>query len=91
MLREGRSYRPSRDIRFSGILTRPSIIRSILRDSASVLLRFVGGARGVVTVSQVSAGRKNQLCFEIDGSNESSRVEFDGSERTLDRASKSSE
>jgi predicted dehydrogenase len=36
-------------------------------DYASILLRFNGGARGVLTVSQVSAGRKNRLAFEIDG------------------------
>jgi predicted dehydrogenase len=35
-------------------------------DYASVLLRFERGARGVLTVSQVSAGRKNRLFFEID-------------------------
>jgi predicted dehydrogenase len=40
-------------------------------DYASVLLRFEGGARGVVTASQLCAGRKNQLTFEIDGSEES--------------------
>jgi predicted dehydrogenase len=37
-------------------------------DAAGILLRFSGGARGVFTVSQVSAGRKNRLSFEIDGS-----------------------
>ena len=37
-------------------------------DAATILLRYEGGARGVVTVSQVSAGRKNSLQFEIDGS-----------------------
>ncbi|MEA3440099.1 MAG: Gfo/Idh/MocA family oxidoreductase [Chloroflexota bacterium] len=37
-------------------------------DYATVLLRFNGGARGVLTVSQVSAGRKNRLYYEIDGS-----------------------
>jgi predicted dehydrogenase len=37
-------------------------------DAAGILLRFSGGARGVATVSQVSAGRKNHLRFEIDGS-----------------------
>ena len=37
-------------------------------DTASILLRFESGARGVVTVSQISAGRKNALSFEIDGS-----------------------
>nr|MBA3415231.1 Gfo/Idh/MocA family oxidoreductase [Chloroflexia bacterium] len=36
-------------------------------DYASVLLRWSGGARGAMTVSQVSPGRKNRLWFEIDG------------------------
>src|SRR5690606_5318583 len=36
---------------------------------ASVLLRFANGSRGVVTVSQVAAGRKNRLSLEIAGSN----------------------
>ena len=36
-------------------------------DIGSVLLRFVNGASGVFTVSQVSAGRKNRLWFEMDG------------------------
>jgi predicted dehydrogenase len=37
-------------------------------DYASVLLHFEGDLRGVMTVSQVSAGRKARLWFEIDGS-----------------------
>jgi predicted dehydrogenase len=37
-------------------------------DYATVLFRFETGARGVLTVSQVSAGRKNRLSFEVDGS-----------------------
>jgi predicted dehydrogenase len=37
-------------------------------DYASILLRFEGNAHGVCTVSQVSAGRKTRLWFEIDGS-----------------------
>jgi predicted dehydrogenase len=37
-------------------------------DAAGILLRLSGGARGVLTVSQVSAGRKNRLSWEIDGS-----------------------
>jgi predicted dehydrogenase len=37
-------------------------------DYASVLLHFENDAHGVVTVSQVSAGRKARLWFEIDGS-----------------------
>ena len=40
-------------------------------DYASVLLRFGNGAKGVVTVSQVAAGRKNQLKVELAGSNQS--------------------
>jgi predicted dehydrogenase len=36
-------------------------------DLAHVLLRFDGGARGAVVISQVSAGRKNMLAFELDG------------------------
>lgn len=38
-------------------------------DYASVLLEFDNGAHGVMTVSQVAAGRKNCLSFEIDGAN----------------------
>jgi predicted dehydrogenase len=36
-------------------------------DGADVLVRFDGGARGSVVVSQVSAGRKNDLSIEVDG------------------------
>lgn len=36
-------------------------------DAASVLLRFGDGAHGTLTVSQVSAGRKNDLRLEISG------------------------
>ena len=36
-------------------------------DAAGLLLRFDGGARGVCTISQVSAGRRNRLAWEIDG------------------------
>jgi predicted dehydrogenase len=37
-------------------------------DVASILIRFANGARGAVSVSQISAGRKNSLQWEIDGS-----------------------
>src|ERR687898_3252309 len=40
-------------------------------DSATVLLRFADGAPGVMTVSQVSAGHKNRLVFEIGGADAS--------------------
>jgi predicted dehydrogenase len=36
-------------------------------DCATILLRFAGGARGCLTVSQISPGRKNALSFQIDG------------------------
>jgi predicted dehydrogenase len=36
-------------------------------DAAGLLLRFDGSARGVCTISQVSAGRRNRLAWEIDG------------------------
>jgi predicted dehydrogenase len=40
-------------------------------DFATVLLRFADGAPGVMTVSQVSAGHKNRLVFEINGADAS--------------------
>lgn len=36
-------------------------------DAAGILLRYEGGARGMVAISQVSAGRKNSLTLEVDG------------------------
>ena len=36
-------------------------------DFGAILLRFKGGARGVLTVSQVTAGRKNCLRYEVAG------------------------
>jgi predicted dehydrogenase len=36
-------------------------------DIALLLLRFENGARGSVAISQVSAGRKNSLQYEVDG------------------------
>jgi predicted dehydrogenase len=36
-------------------------------DYGAILFRFHGGARGVMWVSQVTAGRKNRLSFEIAG------------------------
>jgi predicted dehydrogenase len=37
-------------------------------DHATVMLRFDNGSKGSITVSQVSAGRKNRLNIEIAGS-----------------------
>jgi predicted dehydrogenase len=36
-------------------------------DVAMILLRFEGGARGSVAISQLSPGRKNSLVYQIDG------------------------
>ena len=37
-------------------------------DAATILLRFANGARGTVSTSQVSPGRKNSLVWDIAGS-----------------------
>jgi predicted dehydrogenase len=37
-------------------------------DVATILTRYENGARGAVAISQLSAGRKNSLQYEIDGS-----------------------
>ena len=36
-------------------------------DAATILLRYENGTRGAVSISQVSAGRKNSLALELDG------------------------
>ena len=36
-------------------------------DVATIMIRFEGGARGSCAISQLSAGRKNSLAYEIDG------------------------
>jgi len=63
--------RPTRPVAtFAGKALRPDEYeeRAIHTDDyGSVLLRYDGGARGVMTVSQVSAGRKNRLHFELSG------------------------
>jgi predicted dehydrogenase len=37
-------------------------------DAAGILLRYENGARGAVTISQVSAGQKNSVRYEVAGS-----------------------
>lgn len=37
-------------------------------DAAGILLRYSGGAKGAVTISQVSAGEKNSVRYEVAGS-----------------------
>ncbi len=53
--------------------TAPVTMRT--EDAALITLRFQGGARGAVAISQISAGRKNSLQYEIDGA--SSAVAWD--------------
>jgi predicted dehydrogenase len=53
--------------------TVPVVIRT--EDTASILIRYAGGARGSVSISQLSPGRKNSLAYQIDGS--SSAVAWD--------------
>jgi predicted dehydrogenase len=56
---------------YSGKMLQPEDYADVpisTEDHANVLLRFDNGNRGVITVSQVSAGRKNQMKLEISGS-----------------------
>ena len=54
---------------FSTETATETITRQIAtEDAATILLRFDNGARGSLSVSQISAGRKNSLQYEIDGS-----------------------
>jgi predicted dehydrogenase len=56
---------------YSGKMLKPEDYADVpinTEDHANVLLRFSNGNRGVITVSQVSAGRKNQMKLEIAGS-----------------------
>lgn len=56
---------------FAGDLQAPPATAPVeidTEDYGSVLLRFRGGARGCLTVSQVTQGRKNCLRYEIAGS-----------------------
>ncbi|MCB9840850.1 MAG: Gfo/Idh/MocA family oxidoreductase [Phycisphaeraceae bacterium] len=71
-----------------------------LDDDASVLLRFTGGARGVLTCSQVCVGQENNLSIRVYGTEgalawrqeEPNRLEFttrDGPRQVLTRGSAS--
>ena len=57
---------------FSTEVATETVTRDIAtEDAATILLRFANGARGSVSISQISAGRKNSLQYEIDGSESS--------------------
>ncbi len=56
---------------FTGKMLQPEDYKDVpisTEDYATVMLRFNNGNKGVVTVSQVAAGRKNRLSLEISGS-----------------------
>ena len=42
--------------------------RIVTDDAAAILLRYPNGARGIMSVSQISMGRKNALHWDISGS-----------------------
>ncbi len=56
-----------------GVLSEPRLVdvRVATEDYASVLLRFNSRARGTLMVSQMSAGMKNNISLQIDGSSKS--------------------
>jgi predicted dehydrogenase len=59
---------------FSGKVSAATPVETVkvtTEDYGCVMLRFAGGGRGVLWVSQVTAGRKNCLRYELAGSQES--------------------
>jgi predicted dehydrogenase len=62
--------RPAREVRtFSTEREAETVDVAIdTEDVATILLRFEGGARGSVAISQLSPGRKNSLAYQVDGS-----------------------
>ncbi len=61
--------RPTGEVATFGTSTGPTVDYAVSsEDAGSILLRFDGGARGAVSVSQVSAGRKNAISIEIGAS-----------------------
>jgi len=66
----GTRQQPSGPVQsFSTERSADTVAREIgTEDTAVILLRFENGARGTVAISQLSAGRKNSLEYEIDGS-----------------------
>jgi len=56
---------------FTGKMLQPEDYEDVpisTEDYATIMLRFNNGNKGVITVSQVAAGRKNRLSLEISGS-----------------------
>jgi predicted dehydrogenase len=67
--------RPTESVEtFSGKTDAPAETEPVdvtTEDAGAILLRFEGGGRGVLSVSQVTAGRKNCLRYELAGSKQS--------------------
>ena len=80
----------SRRSRRSGRPTR-STREMETEDVATILLRFENGARGAVAISQISAGRKNSLQWEIDGSQRGRRVGLRAARPAVARPSRPAE
>ena len=64
-------FKPKKEVEtFAGKIVRSEDVEPVevnTEDYGGILLRFSGGARGVLMVSQVSAGRKNHFWWEING------------------------
>lgn len=69
-----------------------------LDDDAQLLLRYTGGARGIIVASQVAAGLENDLCLQVSGTlgsliwrqeepNQLIHAPLDGPRRILTRGS----
>ncbi len=56
-------------------------VRVDTEDIAALMLRTLGGVPASLTVSQVSAGRKNRLWFEIDGTSGAASFDHEQSEQ----------
>ncbi len=73
-------HRPKGEVEtFSGKVQQQQATEAIqieTEDMGALLLRFSGGARGVLWVSQLTAGRKNSLRYEIAGAEHA--IWFDG-------------
>lgn len=54
-----------------GKISKVDEVKINTEDGGAVIFHFENGRRGVFTISQVSAGRKNNFQFEIDGSKKS--------------------
>lgn len=65
-------YKPQREVETfaSKLSSNPGGIPTKIQteDYAAILFKFSNGARGALTLSQVSAGRKNNFWWEINGS-----------------------